>query len=419
MVLPRVFFTSPIFGVPPVGGPELRIFNTLKVLASVAAVSVQIRQPVTEAQKEAIETAVLSWGCTEVQFLSVLRTREQRIRGISHFISVLQSIALRRNRGLALRGMLRQLSSDQGTIFWFGFGNISFPLIQKFRRKNAHVKIVCDTDSVWSRFLLRGVPHTRSPLVKLWLLVQGISKSYEERKLVKLATITTAVSPVDAVYYRSLSTENNVIKIVSNAIDEQDYRSTKSPSFQLPPHSVCLIGSFGFTASPMDAAAKWTIEKVWPLVQAKVPESHLFLVGNKSDVMWNRFSSDSIHVTGRVPSTEPYIQTCEAVIVPLFFESGTRFKILEAGVQSRPVVSTSLGAEGLPVTHAHDILIADDPRGFAEAIIDVLNGNLKIDIGKNLNNLVLRTATLASTRVEIENVLLSLGPSNSSAIHAT
>lgn len=416
MVLPRVFFTSPVFGVPPVGGPELRIRNTLKVLASVAAVSVQIRQPVTEAQKQAIETAVLSWGCSEVQFLRVLRRREQGSRGLSRFVSVLQSTALKHNRGRALSGMLRQLSSDQGTIFWFGFGNISFPLIKKLRHKNAHVRIVCDTDSVWSRFLLRGIPHTSSPLIKLWLLVQGLSKSYEERKLVKLATVTTAVSPVDAAYYHSLTKENNVIKIVSNAIDEQDYRSKESPNPVLPPHSVCLIGSFGFTASPMDAGAKWTIEEVWPLVQAKVPKSHLFIVGNKSDVMWTRLSSDSIHVTGRVLSTEPYIQTCEAVIVPLFFESGTRFKILEAGIKSRPVVSTSLGAEGLPVTHGHDILIADDPGAFAEAIIDVLNGNLKVDIGRNLNNLVLQTATLACTRVETEDILLSLGPSNSSAL---
>jgi polysaccharide biosynthesis protein PslH len=59
-------------------------------------------------------------------------------------------------------------------------------------------------------------------------------------------------------------------------------------------------------------------------------------------------------------------------LVPLKFESGTRFKILEAGACGVPIVSTTLGAEGLPVTDGKDILIADEPAPFADAILKVL-----------------------------------------------
>ncbi len=81
----------------------------------------------------------------------------------------------------------------------------------------------------------------------------------------------------------------------------------------------------------------------------------------------------SITVTGFVEDVAPYIQDADVFVVPLRIGSGTRLKILEAMAMSRPVVSTSIGCEGLDVTHGENILIADTPQDFADSVIRLLN----------------------------------------------
>ena len=68
----------------------------------------------------------------------------------------------------------------------------------------------------------------------------------------------------------------------------------------------------------------------------------------------------------------PYLQNADISLTPLFFESGTRFKILEAGACRVPMVSTTLGAEGLPVEHERDLLLADSAINFADCIVKLL-----------------------------------------------
>ena len=76
----------------------------------------------------------------------------------------------------------------------------------------------------------------------------------------------------------------------------------------------------------------------------------------------------SIEVTGRVEDVRPYLGRAEVVIVPLRIGSGTRIKIFEAMAMAKPVVSTTIGAEGLPVTSGENVVLADTPEAFAELI---------------------------------------------------
>jgi glycosyltransferase involved in cell wall biosynthesis len=77
--------------------------------------------------------------------------------------------------------------------------------------------------------------------------------------------------------------------------------------------------------------------------------------------------SPNVRYVGRVPAVEPFYAESHAVVVPVFEGSGTRLKILEAMAYGRPVVSTRLGAEGLPVVPGEHYLRAEDPEGFAAA----------------------------------------------------
>src|SRR5262249_13749828 len=96
-----------------------------------------------------------------------------------------------------------------------------------------------------------------------------------------------------------------------------------------------------------------------------------------------------ITVKGTVPSVLPYLHHSAASLVPLRYESGTRFKILEAGACGTPVVSTTVGAEGLSVQDGENVKIADDAPQFAKCTIDILTQPaLAARLGRRLQELV-------------------------------
>src|SRR5262249_30999218 len=79
-----------------------------------------------------------------------------------------------------------------------------------------------------------------------------------------------------------------------------------------------------------------------------------------------------INVTGRVDDVRPYINRTAAYIVPIRVGGGTRLKIFEAMAMAKPVISTTIGAEGLAVRDGKEVLLADEPEAFAQAVIAVL-----------------------------------------------
>jgi len=123
----------------------------------------------------------------------------------------------------------------------------------------------------------------------------------------------------------------------------------------------------------MDTGARWVLEEVIPKILPTYPNLHFYIVGRGSNVSLGHVNSPNVTVTGEMESVLPYLKHSDIALVPLKFESGTRFKILEAGCCGIPLVSTTLGAEGIPVKHGEHILIADTPDEFAKSIIRLLN----------------------------------------------
>ena len=116
--------------------------------------------------------------------------------------------------------------------------------------------------------------------------------------------------------------------------------------------------------------------EVWPSIKAEVPQARFRIVGRNPHSRVQKWASnsidDSIQVTGRVPSVVEHLHQSAVVIVPLRIGGGTRLKIYEAMATGKAVVSTTVGAEGLDVHHGRDIILADDPRSFAQAVIMLL-----------------------------------------------
>lgn len=143
---------------------------------------------------------------------------------------------------------------------------------------------------------------------------------------------------------------------------------------------------------PNSDAATWLVRAVLPRLRELVPDVQIRLVGAPDPAVRALAEIPAVTVTGRVPAMEPELARADLVAVPVRFGSGTRVKILEAFAHGIPVVSTTLGAEGLDAHDGEHLLLADDPHAFAEACARVLGD---IDLA---NQLVRRAQKLYATR---------------------
>jgi hypothetical protein len=124
--------------------------------------------------------------------------------------------------------------------------------------------------------------------------------------------------------------------------------------------------------APNSDAARWFVSSVLPLVREKLPDVELRLVGDPDAAVTALGDQPSVTVVGKVPTMEPELARADIVVVPLRYGSGTRLKILEAFAHRIPVVSTTIGAEGLGLEPGRQLLIGDDPESFAAACVELL-----------------------------------------------
>jgi len=132
-----------------------------------------------------------------------------------------------------------------------------------------------------------------------------------------------------------------------------------------------FIGNMGY--QPNADAAVYFCHEALPLIRRGVGDAKLWIVGITPGESVRRLDGNGVFVTGGVPDVVPYYERSRVCVVPLRAGSGTRLKILEAMALGRPVVSTSIGCEGLDVTNGEHILIADDAKQFSDHVVKLLN----------------------------------------------
>jgi len=401
---PRILFTTPVLKHPAVGGPYLRIENSIKALSEISELHLHSRIALND-----YEISFYKSFCKEIY-----RPSSNSIikRCINFSKNVLNNYTQRRFEAGVFNSEYRDLLNIADTIkadlIWLGYGNISYPFL-KYIKANSNYKVVVDTDSVYSRFILRGLPFARNDKMRQKIETQGKEKEKEESWGTQLADVTTTVSQVDADYYSDFARDSKQIKLFSNVIDLETYKLVppKPDNFKTP--CIYLAGTF-WSGSPMEEAALWVKDKVLPSVRQKIPDIHFYIVGRGSDKVLSDLKDPGISIMGELPTVLPYLCHANVAIVPLKFESGTRFKIIEAGACKIPIVSTTLGAEGLPVEDRTHILIADTPESFANAIIDLLtNPDMGDKLKENCYKLIEENCSIDTAIKEAQKILNILG----------
>lgn len=138
------------------------------------------------------------------------------------------------------------------------------------------------------------------------------------------------------------------------------------------PRDIVFTGAMDWM--PNEDGIRWFAGDVLPLIQQRMPDVTLTVVGRNPPPAIRTIAErdNRVRVTGTVPDVRPYLERAAVVIVPLRVGGGTRLKIYEALAMERPLVSTTIGAEGLPLVNGIHARISDGTSGFAEAILDLL-----------------------------------------------
>jgi sugar transferase (PEP-CTERM/EpsH1 system associated) len=139
------------------------------------------------------------------------------------------------------------------------------------------------------------------------------------------------------------------------------------------PASRTLVFTGSMDWLPNEDAMQFFCREILPLIRADEPTVTLSIVGRAPTPAVKRLAAEhGVQVTGRVEDVRPYMKEAAVYIVPLRIGGGTRLKIFEAMSMGKAVVSTTVGAEGLPVTSGNHLVLADDPPSFAGAVVGLL-----------------------------------------------
>lgn len=218
-----------------------------------------------------------------------------------------------------------------------------------------------DLDDI-EHILLRRFIDNGGVLKKL-LYLHFPALYWGEGKATRLAVRTFVCSEGDRQY---LSRRFKALGVVAipNAVRIPDSRPlTTEPT-------ILFLGAF-FTQN-VDAA-RLLIDSIWPYITEQMPEAHLIIAGmTKEQVGRDPAGIDSIEVTGFVDDLDLLYERVRIVATPILVGGGTRVKIIEACAYGKPVVSTTIGAEGIDLESETEILIRDNPRDFADACLRLL-----------------------------------------------
>lgn len=264
---------------------------------------------------------------------------------------------------------LRQLFNEQRfdtiqveNVFMSGY-------MQLLRDAPGHPRIITDWHNIESELMARYAAFIPNPAKRFYASETARRLRFAEADQIRLSDIllVTSSRERDALVKQGVHIP---IHIVENGVDASqfeniEHRQDKASGKDNP--NIIFVGSMDYHAN-VDAVLEFVAES-WPTIRAAQPDLDLKIVGRRPPPSIQALASrPGVIVTGSIPDVRPFYRGAIASIVPLRIGGGTRLKILEAFAARTPVISTTLGAEGLAARHDEHLLIAETTSDFIAAI---------------------------------------------------
>ncbi len=192
-------------------------------------------------------------------------------------------------------------------------------------------------------------------------------KNYEVDHLNKYDFIA-AISNKDLLNIKSLGYKNGAI-FTPVGVDVAGLKITRSREDQSP-FKIGFIGSLDWT--PNHQGIRWFIREVWPSLKEKFSDVELHIAGRNTPKSLLQQNVDRLFVHGEVNDAQEFVQSCHAMVVPLFSGSGMRVKIIESMTLGCPTVTTSVGLEGINAKHRKHIAIANTKEEFVKELSELI-----------------------------------------------
>jgi glycosyltransferase involved in cell wall biosynthesis len=436
----KIIFFTPIVPLPPIGSGT-RSFYIISALAKIGLLDIVVFSPLDSIQKKALESIcnnvysvkdekVVSGILWEklISKLKLFLPFFYNNREISGWLNALQLNVLKlpyfirfigyywisfwihfRNRffpsevyrleaGIdSMNSVINSLLNTEKKILVFDL-NYFIPLFkEKFDISN-HI-IIGNSHNSEADLLKQDSLKKLNNLQKSWLALQIRSMIQAEKKSIELADFVFCCSNSDINHYSKLSTKKNFV-LIPNGVDTGYFK----PENCQKEFSLLFTGTMSYY--PNTEGISWFLNKVFPHLLKKFPLIKLIIAGRKADEL-GISSSDNISIVSDPDDIRPFFNKSMIYIVPLLKGGGTRLKILEAASMGLPIVSTSIGMEGLDGLNETNIFVANDAITFCNKISFLIeHPETRADLSNNLENWVHQNYTWDQISKKIQNSLI-------------
>jgi glycosyltransferase involved in cell wall biosynthesis len=371
----HILFLTQILPYPPTSGPKVKTWHVLRYLS-------QRGHKITLASfvrpEERLYIDAVKEVCATVHAVPI---RRSRVSDVGYFLRSLLSqrpFLVERDDLAEMRSVVQQvvksegvdvIHADQLTMTQFGF-----PLDLNGGKKPA---LIFDAhNAVWTitQRMKENAPFYLKP--PLWLETERI-KQYEgmivsEFEATLAVTEPDRIALLDAAHSHGGNNSGQVapISVIPIAVDTDQIQPVERDKASF---NMLTMGTLYYP--PNADGIRWFLQQVFPLVRNEMPNATITIMGKNPPKDFMRLAEDpesGVIVTGFVDELAPYFASSALMVIPVRAGGGMRVRILEAFARGMPVVTTTVGLEGIDAQPGRDVLVADSPSSFAEAVLQLM-----------------------------------------------
>jgi glycosyltransferase involved in cell wall biosynthesis len=253
------------------------------------------------------------------------------------------------------------------------------PLLRKYSKAKITIRTHNTEHLIWERML------TNEPgfLKRKYLSIQIQRLKKFEKKVLQDADAIIPITEIDKIYFEKWGIKNR-FHVSPTGIQLNEY--TVNHSEELP-NSVFHFGSMDWM--PNEEAVWWFVNHVWEKVLEKIPQAKFYMIGRGMSQKIASLNKPNVVVVGKIQNAKKVYHHYTLMVVPLLSGSGMRIKMIEGMAYGKPIISTSIGAEGISVTSHKNCILEDDATNFANAVIEILtNVEKRTSLQKEARNFI-------------------------------
>ncbi|MFL5753082.1 MAG: glycosyltransferase family 4 protein [Bacteroidia bacterium] len=253
------------------------------------------------------------------------------------------------------------------------------PLIKKYSKAKISIRTHNIEHLIWERLIM----NETDPVKKKYLGIQNKRLKKFEMEVLPAVDAIVTITEQDKNYFESLGIENKYL-VSPTGIELSQYKLNTAA---IEKFSLFHFGSMDWM--PNVEAVEWFLDNVWSKYFADKPDYTFYIAGRNMPQNLQQLVYKNVKVISEVSDSIDFYNSKQLMLVPLLSGSGMRIKIIEGMAMGKAIISTGIGAEGIPVSHRENILIADTPAEFAESINELFaNPALRENLEKNARELI-------------------------------